>query len=576
MIVVDCTCSASGACLSPDHAALLSAASNDGALLPLIDLPRNGIYDQLNNGLLGFHDVLSRSPLSYVITPVPRYAWLAASGASRKGVDVYFRNDNGWKTDIEYWKEPFEPVEGYKKWPSARVPKEIHMKLQTHMMTPTGFISFHLPDENFQQPGEERETCDDVQHYMALSGGGWRALSSHMGSLRGFSNAGTLKGVKMFSSVSGGSWTLGNLAFDAQFAENVLRNDTPIAEVTSAWMEGGYFPAIRDTMCFKENEQRASSKSAVVSLLSTTILEGPGLVRSMLGSGIVAANFFNFSWQNLVETTVLGEGIADQRLDSIKLAPEARANFGNATLALNWNQLNQWNDANVSACSKWYLRDAAGRCVQYPVYATALYKQRSDDDGIDLEVKMRGQPMDGAFKVCYQSKDDFCLHPRNISVVDNPWSWFESSSDPGSSTQCGDFKLKPLTLGQVVSASSAAAGGAGVLPWVHSLFELVRRYAKDALKGGVNVFYCSHYRILVEKLVGMCNKEIVVDEFLRVLGCPTSDGTKESAGSTAKRWSAALQRMAIRMTLDDPFGSAHEGDMAIDAVRQSNTRTHIS
>ena len=65
------------------------------------------------------------------------------------------------------------------------------------------------------------------------------------------------------------------------------------------------------------------------------------------------------------------------------------------------------------------------------------------------------------------------------------------------------------------------------------------------------------------------NHDIVVDEFLRVLGCETSDGTKESANSAAKRWSSALERMAIRMTTNNPFGDAHSGYMAIDAVRHA-------
>jgi len=69
----------------------------------------------------------------------------------------------------------------------------------------------------------------------------------------------------------------------------------------------------------------------------------------------------------------------------------------------------------------------------------------------------------------------------------------------------------------------------------------------------------------------MCNQDVVVDEFLRVLGCETSDGTKESVTSAAKRWSAALQGMAINMTANNPFGDAHAGHMAIDAGYTDNS-----
>ena len=190
--------------------------------------------------------------------------------------------------------------------------------------------------------------------------------------------------------------------------------------------------------------------------------------------------------------------------------------------------------------------------------------------------------MDGAFELCYKSKDDFCVDSPDISYFEIVSSWFSSQLDTLSnwftsssetnltdhSDHCLDFELKDLTLGQVVSASSAAAGGASVQPWVESIFELLRQHAKDALRGGTgNVWYCSHYRMLIENFVTTCNHDIVVDEFLRVLGCETSDGTKESANSAAKRWSSALERMAIRMTAKNPFGDVHSGYMAIDAVR---------
>ena len=580
MIAAGCTCPASGACLSSNQRALVSAASDHTTPLGFADLSANSFSATFDYLSYGFQNFLSRySTLLFFIPFSPKHALLVAANAKRKGFECYFRSDNNWETKIETWAYPFELVDGYQKWSlynkSARLPKEIHMKLQTHMMSTTGFTSFQVVDQDFQQhvAGQE-QSCHPKQHYVALSGGGWRALTSHMGSLRSLSNKGALNRVKMFSSVSGGSWALSNLAFNPRFSKNVLRNDTPIANVASEWFEENYFPAMRDSMCFKENEQSAASETGVTRLLSTSILQGLDFFKSKLGSGILAANYFNFSWQSLVEQTILGGDIARQPLDTIKLAPDARDIFGNATVALNWNHLNKWNGANPSTRSKFYLQEAGGEYVQYPVYATALYKQRNDNDGVDFEVKLRGQPMDGAFELCYKSRDDSRSNRPNISHLETLLNWFSSPSDPKSTTNCLDFKLESLTLGQVVSASSAAAGGVAVQPWVESIFELVRQHAKDALKGGkVDLWYCSIYQMLVQNFATMCNQDVVVDEFLRVLGCETSDGTKESVSSAAKRWSAALQRMAIRMTANNPFGDAHAGHMAIDAVRPV-LRTH--
>merc|ERR1719201_62026 len=115
----------------------------------------------------------------------------------------------------------------------------------------------------------------------------------------------------------------------------------------------------------------------------------------MVGTGIVAANHFNFSWQNLVEKTVLGENIANQTLTEINLTTDALVNFGNATLVFNWNQLHHWDGTNKAACSKWFLKEKTGRRVQYPVYTSALFQASNDGDGNRVEVNMQGKPMDG-------------------------------------------------------------------------------------------------------------------------------------------------------------------------------------
>ena len=61
---------------------------------------------------------------------------------------------------------------------------------------------------------------------------------------------------------------------------------------------------------------------------------------------------------------------------------------------------------------------------------------------------------------------------------------------------------------------------------------------------------------------GPCNRQFVLDEFLKLLGCETSDGKIHDSATTAKQWAALLHEMAIEMTV----GSGHSGHMAIDAV----------
>ena len=571
LIVAGCTCPVSGACLSANQRALVSAATRYSNQMWFTDLYPKGFGASFSKMFYMTYEMISR-PFEGFFAFKSRNLLLTDAGVTMEGYQCHFKIDNNWEPEIMEWKNQFKDKDGFEKWSlrneSTGLPKQIHMKLTTDMMTNTGFTSFQSTDQNVRKPVREREPSGASKQYIALSGGGWRALSSHMGTFRGFSNTGILETVTMFSSVSGGSWTLSNLAFNANFSHNVLRNDTPIGNVVLEWMEAEYFAKIRNTMCFQESGQSISSITAVGRLLSTAISEAPDFVRSMLGSAIVAINFFDFSWQNLVEQTVLDVDIARQPMDTINLAPAAKDTFGDALFAYNWNHLNRWNDANASSCSKWYLKEAGGAYLQYPVYTTALYKQHSGDGSIDFKVEMRGKPINGSFDVCYAKKDDFCLDPPNSSSYFEMLSeWVSTPSNPRLINTCDEFNLGSLTLGQVVSASSAAAGGAAVDPWVQSIFEMVRQIAENALGGStVNPLYCSHYQMIIEKLVGMCNKEVVVMEALRALGCETSDGERESVVQTAKRWARFLGRMAIRMTVDTPFKGSHSGDMAIDAV----------
>ena len=111
---------------------------------------------------------------------------------------------------------------------------------------------------------------------------------------------------------------------------------------------------------------------------------------------------------------------------------------------------------------------------------------------------------------------------------------------------------------------------------MQSVIELVRQKAKDALKGSVNVLYCSQYRMLIENLLGHCNRELVVEEFFKFLGCETDSVKREGSDITAKRWVNFLEKMAIQMTVSGPNPNDHQGHMAIDAVRAMHTWPYLA
>ena len=162
--------------------------------------------------------------------------------------------------------------------------------------------------------------------------------------------------------------------------------------------------------------------------------------------------------------------------------------------------------------------------------------------------------MNDSFRVCFQEKDDFCEDGAS------------NASGADVKSECAQFEFHNLTVGQVTSASSAAVGGGAVRAWVQSVIELVRRKAKDALKGSVNVLYCSQYRMLIENLLGPCNRKIVLEEFFKFLGCETDSLEIEDSRITAKRWVGFLQKMAVNMAIKSPLERDHQGHMAIDAV----------
>ena len=209
--------------------------------------------------------------------------------------------------------------------------------------------------------------------------------------------------------------------------------------------------------------------------------------------------------------------------------------------------------------------------MQYPVYTSALYKQVNDTD-VEFKVKMRGRPIEGLFDVCHTQKDDFCLQPPPSDVLGVGSMW-RSWTQPAAPSNCTKFNLESLTVGQVASASSAAAGGGAVQTWLQNVIDIVRENTR-----GIPM-RCMVLPILVEQFVTPCNRDIVVKQAMKFLGCKSSGGGEmesneidvEHSARIAKQWSAFLQKMAIQMTVDTPSGK-HTGHMAIDAVRSTPCR----
>ena len=339
-------------------------------------------------------------------------------------------------------------------------------------------------------------------------------------------------------------------------------------------MERNYFGVIRNTTCSQVNKPTEKFENDVGSFISTAILHAPGPVKSFLGTGIIAANHYNYSWQNLVEDAVLGSNIADKPLDNITLTAEARKHFGEAMITFNWNQLPRWNQTNGPDCSKWFLQNTDGQHIQRPVYTSALYQQLPGNSGIKVELNMQGRPVKGLFKACHSNTcprthdnmGSFAL--AAIATTVSSWVGLPPPPPPSDvpllSTECADFNLGSLTVGQVASASSAAAGGAAVGEWVHNIIELAQHKAKDSSR---IIWYCSFYGMLFESFVGACNKDVAVGELLKLIGCSTPDGDKEDAVTTAQRWSTFLEKMAVEMVVNSSSPEhVHAGHMAIDAV----------
>ena len=341
----------SGPCLStnPDELVLAASQHNTNAF-HIIDL--ESLFHYTPSTL----SKLVTRALGY--TSFAPYKLLTSISVARKGFRCRFRGDHSWEPQItKNWTDPFvengsfsvHPIRFFAKRlfsvfgtvTSVVQPKEVEMKLTPNMLTTTGFTALNFGGDELQEPQLDFNKSISRKFYVGVSGGGWRALTGHMGAFRALSTKNVLPTVDMFSSVSGGTWFLTKLAFDATFSETVLRNETKISHAVMQWMEGEYFPVIKNTTRLRQNDRTKNDK--IAAFISILLSKAPKAIRSALTSGVLAANRFDFSWQQLVEQAVLGQGIAyHQPLANTTLTREARHSFGQATLAFNWNQLHQW------------------------------------------------------------------------------------------------------------------------------------------------------------------------------------------------------------------------------------------
>ena len=197
---------------------------------------------------------------------------------------------------------------------------------------------------------------------------------------------------------------------------------------------------------------------------------------------------------------------------------------------------------------------------------------------------MRGRPMKGLFDVCHTEKNKFCPQSSTTNNISSSWGqlaassfdavketlsnyWQQPAEPLTNASECVNFNLNSLTVGQVASASSAAAGGGAVETWVRNAIMLARKKTRDI------PMRCTVLPMLLQKVLAPCNLAAVTEETMKFLGCKTlsiwenlfpSVETRNSA-IIAKKWSAFLQKMAISMTVDTPLGK-HDGHMTIDAV----------
>ena len=324
--------------------------------------------------------------------------FVAGERSEASGVKYHFSIDNDWTPSQTKTSQP------------------IKMKLTTSMLTPAGFTTVHKVGTG-HIGAVPKAKSQGKKYYLALSGGGWRALSAHMGTFRVLGDTGALSMVNFLSSVSGGSWFLSKFAFDEDFAQKVLSDDIPIADVSMEWFENSYFPEMQHV---DQPQETISKESALKSSVSKIISKAAGPIKQSLGTVILAADRFGLSWQEVVESSVLGKHIASRTLETAKVTP--RAKLGKQfTLSMNWNQLPLWEDKNSQWFVKMKRKGQRGEHVQHPLYTSALYTQFKNGTN-KVEVRAQGKLMTKLLTVCHQKKVN--AHTGNTSTEKFGTTWY--------------------------------------------------------------------------------------------------------------------------------------------------------
>ena len=305
-------------------------------------------------------------------------------------------------------------------------------KITIKMLTDQGFTSIYFKEPNFPKWGKKPK---DTKYYVSVSGGGLRAFASHMAAFRVLSDSSrnTLSTVDMFSTISGGSWFMARLAYDSDFARKVLHNDTHIAEVVQWWLESHYFPLFRKAGFELERKKRLleDKERGLQMFVTKMVQQFPHFIQMAVGNVVMAAEYFDFCWQKMVEHFFVGHEISNKALKDGAIADETRNFFKNQfLLAFNWNQLHQW-DSDIGKSGEeekklWFLKKkntaakSGSEYVQYPVLASAIctFETSKTSVPIKVEVRAQGQSMKKLFEVCWQKKPEDYLHATKYTDKD--------------------------------------------------------------------------------------------------------------------------------------------------------------
>ena len=335
------------------------------------------------------------------------------------------------------------------------------IKITTDMLTNAGFVMVKLGKALGDEPRKRKS--DDTKYYFSISGGGWRALSSSVGVLRGLSTTGALSNVDMFTSVSGASWFLSKLTFDNKFASEVLGTEVPIGHVITKWYDTDYFPSLTSA-------ETAPCKDGIGRFLSTMSSEQTALSPAMVLDMVGDFEQFGYDWGRLVHEFIVGDNTSKLSLHTATVSDSLRTKIPTQVkFVFNWNHFNHWEGDDKK---QFFLREKkTGQISQRPVYTNAHYDLNGDKS--EVEVKARGSPLNELFEVCH--------------VEDN------------GQHICGDHDFTNLTVGQVASASSAYLGFSSVRPWLKGMFTQLRAnvasmFPTEGIKG---FFVCTFLRPII-------------------------------------------------------------------------------